>query len=488
MVGMWLSCQWGAPPPPRVGPDVLVVTVDTLRADRLGFAGHDDARTPALDALAARGRTFTQAITPLPRTTPALASLLTGQAPHRHGSREVAVPLDEDVDTLATLLSRRGWATAAVSAMRVASPEQGFDRGFGSFLVAHDAPAATIAGMAERHLSIDASLFLWVHFADPHFPYTPYGGDSACAQLEKLGERIGRAAVFSNRDGHAADALPDCKRRYDEEIARVDEAIGSLLAQFEARPGDGVVVFTADHGEHLGEEKLYYEHGPTVHDANLRVPFVVAGPGVAQGRDRGVFSLIDVVPSLLSLIGEDVPGGLDGEDLSARWRGAKPEDGRRFAESGSALQVRLFESLVSGRTFHWCLNEGNFSLCHRKRWKDGPRLYRHDRDPAMKHDVSSAYPGVRQRLVAAAERWPPESARERTVRTSRYKLVARPTVEGYATTLYDLTLPGVDVTASFPEVAAELTAALDAWVAPRPTAFERDEATLEALRSLGYVE
>ncbi|MEN0061688.1 MAG: sulfatase [Myxococcota bacterium] len=486
MVGaLWAwSCSFGPTPPPDA-PDVLIISVDTLRADRLGFSGHSAARTPALDALAKRGRIFRQATTPLPRTTPALASLHTGLAPHNHASREVGTPIRKGLPTLSQSLRSVGWKTVAVSAMKVAGPAQGLDSGFDAFTVMHDAPADEVVKKAQSYLTGRGPLFLWVHLADPHFPYTPNTTEGACAELVPFGQENGRAAVFMNRDDLARTALDDCQRRYDDEIARVDQALGAMIDAFEQRPGDGVVIFTADHGENQGERGLFYEHGPNVHDASLRVPYVVAGPGVAPGEDLGVLSLTDTLPSLLGLLDLTIPDGLDGEDTSARWRGASPPaNGRRFAESGSALHVRLFGALVSGRKRRWCLNDPPYSLCHKGR--QAPTLHRHDLDPGLQTDLSEAFPDVRTRLLAAANRWPAESARERTVRTDRFKLVARPKLEGgYTLALLD-TRSGESV--ERPEVQAELAAALDTWDAPRPTSQDRDQDTIEALRALGYVE
>ncbi|MEM7789706.1 MAG: sulfatase [Bacteroidota bacterium] len=482
IAALWLACR-----SPVAGPDVVIVTVDTLRADRLGFADHAPARTPHLDALAERGRVFRQATTPIPRTTPALASLLTGLHPHHHGSREVGTRIAADVGTLADRLSGVGYATAGVSAMRVAGPQQGLDRGFDAFSVVHDAPAAKVIEQAKAHLAGRRPVFLWVHLADPHFPYTPDGGDGPCAALVPWGGDKGRAAIFGDREGRASAALDDCRLRYDEEIARVDTAVGSLFEAVASRDRPAVVVFSADHGENQGEQGLYYEHGPNVDDASLRVPLVVAGPGVTPGVDDGVIALTDLAPTLLGHLGHPTTG-FDGEDASPRLRGEPPApDGLRYAESGSALHIRLFGSLLSGRRRHWCLHESPFSLCQRR--SDAPRLYRHDVDPDLATDVSAAHPAVKQRLLAASAHWPPESARERTVRDARFTLVARPSIEGgYATLLVDRTDPEADAAATHPDVLHRLTSALDAWEAPRPDAPSRDASTVEALRALGYVE
>ncbi|MCA9489731.1 MAG: sulfatase-like hydrolase/transferase, partial [Myxococcales bacterium] len=155
-------------------PEVLIVTVDTLRADRLGYAGHAAARTPALDALAGEGRAFLQATTPFPRTTPALASMLTGLWPHHHGSREVGQPMTSGT-TLASVLSAAGWRTVGLSATPVAGPEQGLAAGFDAFEVMADARASEVVDRALLAVAAqpDRPLLMWVHAADPHFPYLP---------------------------------------------------------------------------------------------------------------------------------------------------------------------------------------------------------------------------------------------------------------------------------------------------------------------------
>ena len=483
----WLACS--SPPP---APEILVFSVDTLRTDRLGFAGHDAAQTPRLDALASRGRVFVGATTPLPRTTPGLASLQTGLAPHHHGSREVGTPIG-DVPTLASTLQQAGWQTAAVSAMTVAGPEQGLGAGFDTFDIDFDAPARRIVERAERLIrrAGPEPLYLWVHVADPHFPYAPAEGPAAptCRALQASAEGGGgrRAAIYADRGGKSSAALADCQALYDAEIAAVDEAFGRLLDTWTERRGtDGWVVFTADHGENQGEQGLYYEHGPNVADASLRVPLVVAGPGVVPGPDTGVASLTDVAPTLLGQLGMSTLE-TDGEDLGPRLAGGAPDpSGMRFAESGSALHATLFDYVASGRARRFCTNGPQYSLCRRR---GGPAtLHDHTADPALAHDLSASLPEVRARLEAAALRWPPESARERTVRTARFKLVARPQLEGgYADFLFDVA-SGMDISVAQPEERAQLRAALDAWEAPTPEARERGEEEVQALRELGYVE
>ena len=481
------------PPPAQPGPpgaDIVWITVDTLRADRLGFAGHAAARTPHLDALAARGAVFTDATTPLPRTTPALASALTGLHPSHHGSVEVGDPID-DVTTVAEQLQAAGWATVGISAMSVAGPEQGLDRGFDHFAVHHDLAAPDLVQRALHAWPGDrpeGHRFLWVHMSDPHFPYLPAGGPTGgpCheAGTAAAAGDLQRVDLFVNVDGRAAAMRDDCSALYDAEIHRVDTAIGDLLA---AIGGDPWVLFSADHGEHLGEEGLFYEHGPTVHDANARVPLVIAGPTAVPGERRGLAQLPDLAPTTLALAGVPTAGlDLDGIDLSpAVTEGSPAPRSVAGIVSGSALQLRLSTSLVAGRGDRWCLHDQRFSLCHRRQ---RVALYDRDADPALRRDVSRAFPRERERLVAAAAHWGPEQGRERAVLGHGHKLVGRPALSGGTT--WSLYADGSDrdIAADHPELVERLRAEGTALWGTLGPADALSTAEQEQLRALGYLE
>jgi arylsulfatase A-like enzyme len=345
-------------------PDLILVTVDTLRPDRLAAVP-----TPNLDRLAARGTSFSQATTPFPRTTPALASLFTGLWPQHHGSREVFEPFHSG-DTLAEVLKGSGYATAGVTANSAAGSRQNLDRGFDRFVELPDredvhgdrvtAAALRLAGNAPA----SQPLFLWVHYMDPHYPYAPptdFPQPPAlrCRRLmdDARAGRVAKGQMLSNRDGVAEAALAECRQLYDAEIAYTDAQIGTLLEGLSrlGRLDGALVVFTSDHGENFGEGGLYYEHGPNLHDAGLRVPLVVAGPGIAHRRDDAVIRLEDLMPTLLRLVGvppERVPrtdglsrragcGGRPwGATTSSRWpRAAAPSTWSRATRSSPAVRT-----------------------------------------------------------------------------------------------------------------------------------------------------
>jgi len=408
-------------------PDVIVLTVDTLRHDAVGDA------TPRISALATRGVRFTQATTPLPRTTPALASMLTGHLPAGHGSREVGEAISSGIPTVAARFAAAGYTTVGISGTPVAGPKQGLDAGFEHFAVHFDLPAPQLSAEALAHADTDRPLFLWVHYVDPHFPYLP--PDAPPGPCRDLGQQAAdgdlvRADLFTDRDGIASSALAHCRTLYALEVATADAGIGALLDGLEARGRRaGLVVVSADHGEHFGEEGIFYEHGPSVHDAALRVPLVVSGDGTVPHTDTGVARLEDLAPTLLAFAGLPPLPGTDGQDLTARLGGAAPPDDRIVAaESGGALHARFFLSLRSGRpSKRLCLNDPPWSLCaHRS---GVTRLYNHVDDPALTADQTAARPDVVARLLAAEAHWPLE-ARQQTARDHRHKLTAFPLLEG----------------------------------------------------------
>ncbi|MEL6345667.1 MAG: sulfatase [Myxococcota bacterium] len=483
------------PAPPAGAPDILLLTVDTLRPDHLGVYGDAGAQTPHIDRLATRGVRFDQAITPLPRTTPALASMLTGQPPTAHGSLEVGQPIVEGV-RLAQLLSRYGYATIGLSGTPVAGPDQGLAAGFDAFEVHFDMPAPLLSARAlelvDEHVRSDEPLFLWVHYVDPHFPYLPANGDPeepcwALGEAAKKGH-LRRAALFDDRDGQAAAVKDSCARLYAGEIAVADQGIGALLQSPRAK---GWIAFSADHGEHFGEDRIYFEHGPSVHDAALKVPLIVAGPGVVPHVDVGLARLEDLMPTLLHAAGvpEAQWPAVLGEDLTPRLVGGEP-DVRRAAvvQSGSALQVPLHHQLRSGRADkRHCLNGPRFSLCQRP--GTPPRLFDRAADPGLKVDVSADHPTIAAAYREASGRWPPEQARQRAVRTAREKLTARPLLAGgYQVERYDLRVDPGETQPLSAELSPRLQSMLDDALGEPVVAGARDEGTEAALRSLGYIE
>ncbi len=288
-----------APASPATRPSLLLVSIDTLRADHLGAYGAKGVETPNLDALARDGVLFERALTPVPITLPSHATLLTGWFPHRHGVRDNALyRLPPGPQTLGSLLQAAGYDTAAVVAADVLDRQYGLDRGFRVYedavgargLSIAERPAGAVTDAALRvATTLRAPFLLFVHYYDPHAAYQPPA---------PWAERF--------RD-----------RPYDGEVAYVDSELGRLLRDVRARVSDPVVAVTSDHGEGLGEHGEA-THGPFVYQATLQVPLIVAARGrwPAGRRVGDVVSTADLLPTLLDLVGVPVPASLDGRSLT----------------------------------------------------------------------------------------------------------------------------------------------------------------------------
>ena len=373
----------------RPRPNVLLVTIDTLRADRLGCYGYGAAATPVLDALAARGVRFTTAVAHAPLTAPSHASILTGLLPLGHGVRDNGTfVLPPSPTTLAEVFRDAGYRTAAFVSGFPLDHRYGFARGFETYddrlLRGRDSRRASYVerpAAAATRQAVDwiraarAPWFVWVHYFDPHAPYEPPGD---------------LAVRFAGSP-------------YDGEIASVDRELGRLLAATEKGPSSTVVLVTSDHGESLGEHGEA-THGVFVYDSTLRVPWIMAGPGISRGRVSAVVARgIDVAPTLLDYAGLRVPRGMQGRPLRPAAEGREMEDAPAYAES---LFCRLnlgWAELHAWRTARWKLVEA-----------PRPELYDLDTDPGEGHDVSTAHAdeaqALRSGLRRALEAHPPDAS------------------------------------------------------------------------------
>lgn len=288
---------WGCADP---SPSILLVTLDTTRADRLGPYGYASADTPAYDALAAQGTVFERAYSTCPLTIPSHATILTGRVPPSHGVRDNGdFVLGDDAVTLAERLQDAGYTTAAFTAAFPTQRRWGLAQGFEVYSDRLDDLPTRLDWRDERRADevVDDALawlgttegpaFAWVHLFDAHWPYAP-------------------PEPFASEHRGAP---------YDGEIAFAAHEVGRLLAQWDRRYPDSVVVVTADHGEGLGDggERT---HGFLLHDGTIRVPLIVRGAGFTPGsRVEDPVSHVDIAPTILSLAGLAVHTEVQGRDL-----------------------------------------------------------------------------------------------------------------------------------------------------------------------------
>jgi arylsulfatase A-like enzyme len=346
---------------PDEPPHVLLVTIDTLRPDYLGFNGYDRDASPFLDRLLAEGTYFERAQSPIGRTTPALASLLTGAYPHRAGVRTLTDRLAEDAIPLAELLRDAGYQTAAIVSNDVLTHARGLGRGFDVYDAQggeRDGAATTAAALGHLpYLDATRPVFAWVHFIDPHAPYAP-GAELAERFDPGYQGRFRDAFAFRGRSGDGV-SLPKSeathrnplseevnahvRRLYAGDIRQTDAAVEALVNGFRERFGERVIVIiTADHGESLGEHGFYFDHGDYVYNAGTRVPLGIVLPEEYEvgrgGRCHEWVSLVDVAPTLLQLLEIAAPAGqIEGRSLLPCLRGEPLESRPVFAESGHSF-------------------------------------------------------------------------------------------------------------------------------------------------------
>lgn len=286
---LFAACeQKEVPSPPVARPSILLVTLDTTRADAIGPEAKG-VETPAFNALAAGGRRFRQAYATAPQTLPSHTSMMSGLYPAGHSIHENGRYVSERTPLLAEQLRAHGYRTAAfVSAFALARRfglARGFelyDDDFGAGHVERNAEETTdrVVGFLER--PAEAPLFLWVHYYDPHFPYTPPAGF---------------------RDGYEG-------RPYFGEVASMDQQLGRLVSAFRARArGPVAIVVVADHGEGLGEHGEA-QHGNLLYQATMHVPLIVSGPGFLPGITDTPVSTRTIFDTILEWAGMPGPNTL----------------------------------------------------------------------------------------------------------------------------------------------------------------------------------
>ena len=328
------------------GVNILLITLDTTRADRLGCYGYEQALTPELDALAKNGVLFERAYAPAPMTSPSHTSIMTGLWPPEHGVNTNALTvLDPKIPTIAELLQARGYATAAFPAASMLAARFGLNRGFQSYFddlsdpkTGADRMQRSRDGRYIADLSIqwlkqqqadDAPFFCWLHFYDPHDPYH-----------------------FHPQEFNAKFR----ERPYDAEIAYVDQQISRVIDELErlGELNNTVIVIAGDHGESLGEHGEDM-HGYLLHESSLRVPLIISNHNGAKAGHRvaTAVSLIDLFPTLLELGGAEVSGDLKLRSLQPALQGNPLEPRLCYSQTVEPYLQAFWSPLQSLTNERW---------------------------------------------------------------------------------------------------------------------------------------
>ncbi len=367
-------------------PNLVVITLDTYRADHLSWYGHPVATTPTLDYFARKNVSFPSAVCPMPETAPSHASMMTGLHPLAHGVMDNATPLGEDAETLAEYLAGQGYSTGAFVSAYSLDRDLRLDQGFSVY---DDDLAGGVRGQGDLalwrlrtwlafrlgqpaeldDLERDAAdtnervyewlarhagenFFLWVHYFDPHAPYEPHGLAGFEANGTPADPTVDHAAILDERrNTYRADEIEPLKRTYAEECSYTDRRLGELLRTLEDyRLFDrSVIVIVGDHGESLGEHDIHFSH-MGLYDPTVRVPMMLRAPSLGDGA-RVVEDQVrvqDLFPTSLQLMGFRYAAPMDGKTLVPRIRGEESGDLQallvgRMGKLGDGLWVGLRE-------------------------------------------------------------------------------------------------------------------------------------------------
>lgn len=424
---------------PEGPPNILLVTIDTLRADHLSAWGYPRRTSPFLDQLAAGGVRFAEAQVQWPKTGPSFASIFTATYARDNGIvRRVGIPLPDSFRMLAEELGDRGYATRAVVANGALGKDFNFQQGFDEYVeswrreraVGGDTTGARhvteLAIELARGLESERPFFLWVHYIDPHFPYQPpadhrdrFQGDAhagAAAGFEidvhrELERRdmlgIGFGQVLAGRSDLAFYVA-----RYDAEIAYADAQIRRLWGRLEEHglTENTVTAVTSDHGESLGEHRYFFDHGRFAFQTCLHVPLILHAPRrLDQQVVETPVGLIDLAPTLLEMAGAELPQGrwMQGRSL-LRYVGGDERRPREpevvYSEAGYATDDAWQKVVRWGR---WKLLMAPWQ--HDNRWIGGRgdrfTLYDLETDPGELHDLKDEEREIGKRLHDVMKAW-----------------------------------------------------------------------------------
>lgn len=310
-------------------PNVVIVTIDTLRADHLPMYGYAADTAPSLRRLARSSVVYENAFAAHTNTAPSHGSMLTGLFPGNHGIRQNGMKLSGEVSTLAETLRQRGYSTGAFVTGWTLTPHTGLDRGFDVYdadFPRSRRPGAEAWRIADRWVKKvakgDKPFFLFLHMFEPHFPYEPPDETTLKFLPGQTALRVPLDALqpgLMSKKRLSPEAILEFTARYDAEIYNADAVVGRLvrrlsrLEEFE----NTLFIFTSDHGETLFERLWVADHGGRAYDEQTHVPMVIHFPSGKYRRKRVAAPVhhVDIVPTVLDVVGIDAPEGLPGRSL-----------------------------------------------------------------------------------------------------------------------------------------------------------------------------
>ncbi|MFC2144537.1 sulfatase [Acidobacteriota bacterium] len=409
----------------KTRPNILLISIDTIRADHLGFNGYHLDTTPRLDAIAAEAMQFTEVLTPISHTLPAHTSLFTGLVPNSHGVRMNGNDISRDTITLTEVLANKGYHSAAFVASVVLDHARGLARGFDIYdddLRGKNWRAAERVRVPAQdwlQRNGDRRFFLFLHFYDTHWPYRPQAPFDTMFEPDgiELPDALFRAGHYDHsllrkRFPDVTDEeIPAAIRRqislYDGEVRYVDQEIGKLV-DFLRQAGkwdDTLVIITGDHGESLGERgwsghDLFYEE-------QIRIPLLIKPAGYNDGGrvvDQTAM-LTDLTPTILDYLAQPLPGRLDGRSLVPVLRAETDSEPRtgylERRDYPASMRVKSWSTWGLGKEF--AIRKGEWKLIHKKMEEN--ELYNLSSDPWELSNLIAEEPIVAEKLKEELLEW-----------------------------------------------------------------------------------
>jgi len=316
--------------------NILFIVVDTLRADHLGTYGYYRNTSPNLDEFAKENILFTNFFTVVPKTGPSMTTFFTGKYVHNHGVT-ANVKINPDDFLLAEILPD-SYRKRAVVANGVLSIEKGFSSGFHNYTIKGLNAEAMTNNAIEWLEKTDQQFFLWLHYLDPHGPFTPpprlknlFINDSHYDPTKKVRLDYTKEELTGENPNYVLGAVPEYQRlgdidevdyyisQYDAEIYFTDEQIGRLLDYLKTKnlTDNTIIIITADHGESLGEHNYYFEHGMFVNEGNIHIPLIIHHPKIQEPLIiDSLAQNTDILPTILTQTGIKKELNIDGKDLT----------------------------------------------------------------------------------------------------------------------------------------------------------------------------
>jgi len=416
-------------------PNLLVISVDTLRPDHLGCYGYTRPTSPAIDALVRDGVVFTQAVCQIPNTAPSFCSIFTGTYPHTHGTRTNGMPLPEQAVTLAEWLKARGYHTAAfVSSYTTSDESSGLSQGFDHFdddFAEKERTAEDTNARLFEHLDRlpGAPYFIWTHYFEPHGPYEMHPGSRVGPPGHDSGFPVNTmedAVLEPPRWIQKELGLDHHVWLYDGEIAHADDQVARLLNEFDGRGllENTLIVFISDHGESF-DHGYYCAHGVFLYESSIRIPLAFVFP---DGRFRGrvvddLVQSIDVMPTICDVLDIRQPEIVEGTSLMPVVSGTGAGGGLAYLERRFRMNRRRVGF------------QGEMYAIRTPKWKyildslTGEELYRVTTDPGEKENLAAVEPEISSAFREELEAWiaaetPPSGIKRRISEDGLEKLKA----------------------------------------------------------------